>query len=531
MGRLTVRHRAGASALAFAMASMLAFAPAPGWAQSNPATGTLTIAFAAEATSLDPGNTVGVDEYFTGQIYEQLVRPDPDLNKVNWLAESWEVKTENGKPYLDIRIRKDVKFHSGDPLTAADFEFAYDRLRDPKTSRRPHLQADVETFEIIDDHHFLIRFKNGDGSYVADNLVLWAMSKKYHERVGEDDFVQKPVGTGPWKFVSRVVKEELRLEAFDDYWNKDHRPGVKNLVIKVIPEDLTRVAALRTGAVDLIDAVPPSLVEELKNTAGIVTETYAAPNNLYIAMDAVSETSPFKDVRVRQALAHAIDIDAIIKSVLFGQGERYVEVGRGTVGYDPDLKPYPFDPAKARELLREAGHPNGFEVPCYNLTTPREPYIKEVGEAIFAYATMVGIRCRIQQMEYGAWIARGRNNPELGPMNGLYSNMWPHGLPGDPGTPWSGHVHTTVPGEGWGSSSFHSDPELDEMIKQLKLTMDPTDRDELVRKIARIKHERVAGGLTTYRPTVTFAWRDKVTFRAWPAPGFWRSMQEVGLKQ
>jgi peptide/nickel transport system substrate-binding protein len=109
--------------------------------------------------------------------------------------------------------------------------------------------------------------------------------------------------------------------------------------------------------------------------------------------------------------------------------------------------------------------------------------------------------------------------------------MWGHGLPGDPGTPWAGHLHSYVPGQGWGITSVHNDPEIDAMVRELKRTMDLAERDALIKKIARVKHERVAGGLPTYRPVATFAWREKVTFRPWPAPGFWRGMQEIGLKQ
>jgi peptide/nickel transport system substrate-binding protein len=517
--------------LAAYLVLQIAFLPIVAFAQApKPATGTLTVAFAAEATMLDPTrSSAGVDQYFFGQMFEQLVRPDPSLKRVNWLAESWEVKQEDGKPYLDIYLRKGVKFHNGDPLTSEDFEYAFRRQSDSKISIWTHLQAAVEKFEIVDPVHFRIRFKEGDGSYIANDLTLWAMPKHYMEQVGDEAFERAPVGTGPWKFVSRSVKDEIRFEAFDDYWNTDYRPTVKNLVIKVIPEDLTRVAAFKTGAVDWIDAVPPAMVEEFKKMPGVVTASYPAPNNMYIAMDALTPESKFYDVRVRQALAYAINVDAIIKSILFGQGERYVEVGKGELGYDPDLKPYPYDPKKARELLREAGYPNGFDTPCYNLTTPREPYQKEVGEAYFAYASAVGIRCKVQGMEYGTWISFGRRQRQ-GHIDGLYSNMWGHGLPGDPGVAWAGHVHSYVPGQGWGATSVHSDPELDGLIEELKRTMDIPQREALARKIARIKHERVAGGLTTYRPVVTFAWRDTVTFRAWPM-AYWRDMQEIGLKQ
>lgn len=521
----------GLAAAAMAALPVVA-APSPALAQApRPATGSLTIGFGAEAVMMDPSRSAaGVDQYFFGQIYEQLVRTDPSLKTVNWLAEHWELKQQDGKPVIEVRLRPGVKFHNGDPLTADDMLFAYERQRDPKISRWPHLLAAVEAFEVIDPLNFRIRFKEGDGSFTAGALILWAMPRRYVQQVGDEEFAKNPVGTGPWKFVSRTIKEELRLEAFDDYWNKEHRPTVKSLVIKVIPEDLTRVAAFKTGAIDWIDAVPPAMAEEFKKLPGVQTGSFVTPNNMYIAMDAVTKDSKFWDVRVRRALAHAIDTDAIIKRVLFGQGERYVQVGKGGVGYDPDLKPYPYDPRKARELLREAGFPNGFEIPCYNLTTPREPYQKEVGEAYFAYATAVGIRCKVQGQEYGTWITFGRRDRQ-GHIDGLYSNMWGHGLPGDPGTPWAGHMHTYVPGEGWGITSVHDDPEINAMLRELKRTMDLDARHELAKKIARLKQERVAGGLPTYRPVATFAWRDKVTFRPWPSPGFWRGMQEIRLKQ
>lgn len=513
-------------------AVIVALAP---WAQAQapkPVTGSLTIAFAAEATTLDPVKySAGVDTYFIGQMFEQLVRPDPSQKRINWLAESWNLTEVNGKPVLDVRIRKGVKFHNGDPLTAHDFEFSQKRLADPKQSRWSHLQAAVERFEVIDNHHFKIHFKEGDGSYIADNLHLWAMPKAYFEKVGEEGFAKAPVGTGPWKFVSRSVKEELKLQAFEGYWNQSARPTVKDLTIKVIPEDITRVAAFKTGAVDWIDAVPPSMVEEFRKMPGVKTATAVSGNNLYIDFASHLPNSPWRDVRVRQAAAHAIDVDAIIKSVLFGQGERYVQVGRGSPGFDPNLKAYPFDPRKARELLRQAGYPNGFDTPCYNLTTPREPNVKEMGEAVFAYLTAAGIRCKVQGLEYGAWInlgRRGRNGPPE--MDGVISWMWSHGIPGDPGTPWAGHLHSFVAGKGWGSYSMTQEPEADAMVEELKRTMDPVKRDALIKQLARIKHDKLLGGLPTYRPLVTFAWRDKVDFTPWPWPGGWRNLQQIGLK-
>lgn len=496
---------------------------------------TITVGFATESTTLDPSRAAaGADYYFIGQMFEQLVRRGPDNKRVNWLAESYSVDRNNGKPIIDVHLRKGVKFHNGDPLTSEDFEFAFNRQRNPKISRIAHLQAAIEKFEIVDEHHFRLHFSEGDATYDTDSLRLWALPKKYFEKVGDEGFLANPVGTGPWKFVSRSVKTDIRFELFDDYWNKEHRPTVKNLVIKIIPEDLTRVAALKTGAVDLIESVPVASVEELRKTPGIKTATLNTTNNLFIQLATQIPGTPWNDVRVRKAAAHAIDMDAIIKSVLFGQGERYAQLSPDDFGYDPAQKPYAYDPKASRRLLAEAGFPRGFETPCYNFTTQREPNLKEVGEAIFAYFGAVGIRCRpLQGVEYTAWLNLIRRWPEGSTqkaMDGAASSMYGHSG-NDVSNSWAATLHTFEPARGFGSSSNTSIPELDRMIEEQKREMDPEKRIVMIRKIAEIKHDQVLAGITTYRPLITLAWRDNVHFVPWAMPSYWRGMQEIGFRK
>jgi len=335
---------------------------------------TLTVALGAEATTLDPTiSAAGVDYYMIGNLFEQLTRPDPSGQRVKWLAEKWTIGGTPDKPIIDVTLREGLLFHNNTPVTSTDLEFAQRVMGDPKHARNVHQQEYVEAFEVVDARRFRLHFKQPDALYLALNFTFWAVPKAYYEQVGKEGFSKAPIGTGPWKFVSRSVHEELRLEAFEGYWNKEHRPRVKNLVIKVIPEDLTRVAAFKTGAVDWIDAVPPSMLADFAKLPGVSLKAVASGNNLFLNLAADQPGSPFKDVRVRRAAAHAIDKDAIIKKVLFGQGERYTEVAPGTPGYDPSLKPLPYDPKKARELLREAGYPNGFDVNCYKQITSACP--------------------------------------------------------------------------------------------------------------------------------------------------------------
>ncbi len=519
---------------ALAAVCLLMLAQAPARADEQEPSGKLTAAFAAEPTTLDPVRySAGVDTYGISQIFEQLNRTDPSGKTIPWLAQSWTVEGTPEKPIIDVRLRPGVKFQNGDPLTSADVQFSYERLRDPKQSRWSHLQASVESFEIVDDLHFRIHFSQPDANYLTDNLQIWVMPKAYFEKVGADGFARAPIGTGPWRLVDWKVKDEMRFQLWDGYWNHDARPSVRDLAIKFIPEDLTRVAAFQTGAVDWIDAVPPARLAEFKTMPDVSTTTQVSGNNLYIDFPTQLPNTPFKDVRVRQAAAYAIDVDAIIKRVLFGQGQRYAEIGPGETGYDPQLKPYPFDRKKARALLTEAGYPNGFDTPCYNLTTPREPNVKEMGDAVFAYLTAAGIRCKVNELEYGAWINLGRRGRQGPPeMDGVLSWMWSHGVPGDPGTPWAGHLHSFEPGKGWGSYSYASDPQIDALVEEQKRTIDPEKRVALLQQIARRKHEEVLGGLTTYRPLVTLAWRtSKVGFTPWPWPGAWHDFQQVSVKQ
>ena len=273
-------------------------------------------------------------------------------------------------------------------------------------------------------------------------------------------------------------------------------------------------------------------MEELRKMPGVKTVTLNTTNNLFIQLATHVPGSPWTDVRVRKAAAHAIDMDAIIKSVLFGQGERYAQLSPDDFGYDPNQKPYAYDPKKSRALLAEAGFPRGFETPCYNFTTQREPNLKEVGEAIFAYFGAVGIRCKpMVGVEYTAWLNLIRRWPEGSNqkiMDGAASSMYGHGG-NDVSNAFAATLHTFEPQRGFGSSSNTSIPELDRMIEEQKRELDPDKRIAMIRKIAEIKHDQVLAGVTTYRPLVTLAWRDNVRFVPWATPNTWRSMQEIGF--
>jgi len=499
----------------------------PGLAQDKK--DTLVVGFTNEAVTLDPSKMAGTaDRFFLFQMFELLVQPHRDGKTIPWLAESWNVVEENGKNRIDVTLRPGLKFHNGDPVTSEDFEFSFQRESNPQISRGASRHTKVERFEVIDDRRFSIHFKEPDGGYIASYLHLTALPKKYFQKVGDQGFLKHPIGTGPWKFVSRKPGEELQLTLNEDYWNKDHRPTVKNLVIRVIPEELTRVAAFRNGEVDWIDNVPLPLVAEFKKMNGVKTFSTHSGNNLYFDFPQHNTKSPFHDVRVRQAVAMGFDMDAIIKNVLYGQGRRYTGIGTSSSGYDAAIKPYAYDPVKAKELLAAAGYPNGFDTPCYNMTTQREPSIKEMGEAVYAYLQTIGVRCQIRNVEYGAWIDLiKRSNSKL---DGITTNMSSQGIPADPGNSWAAILHSYDSEQGFGAYSHTADKKMDQYVEQLQSTMDAQKRAEVIREAGRYRYENVLAGIPTYEPIMTMAWRDNVDFKPWPFPGYWRAFQEVGLK-
>ncbi len=212
--------------------------------------------------------------------------------------------------------------------------------------------------------------------------------------------------------------------------------------------------------------------------------------------------------------------------MLYGQGIRYNGVGVDSSTYDKSLANYTYDPAEARKLLAKAEFPNGFDTPCYNLTTQREPYIKEVGEAIYAYLQTIGVRCQVRGLEYSAWLDMIRRKPNHAP-DGIISTMSGQGIPSDPANVWVLHLHEYVPESGLGAFSLTKDDKATKLVKQLQGTMAPAKRAGLIKEIGQYKHDMVLGGIPTYQPVVTLAWRDKFAFTPWPFPGYWRGFQEV----
>ena len=451
-----------------------------GSALSGPASpDKLVIAYPTEPDALLPTDTsYGVTSYpISNNIFERLVDLSPEGKFEAGIA-SWEV-LDGGKEFL-FTIRKGITFHSGDPLTAKDVEFTHNRAWE-KTATYKRYMRNFDRLEVIDDYHVKFIFKRPDVLFIPTRIA-YVTSKSYYDRVGEEQFIKKPVGTGPYKFVAWKPGEYIDIERNDDYWGE--KPQVKSARFVFAKEDTTRVAMLKAGEADIIMSTPYPLVKDIE-TAGFKTVRLPTHPPCGVQFHNNNPNVPWYKRKVRLAIAYAIDKDAIVNDLFHGIPSGYPRLAPWELGYDPELKQYPYDPKKAKELLAEAGYPKGFEMPLYYFAG-RSYGQKETAEAVALYLNAVGIRCKIQGIEAAQMLAKVRawhNDPNTEYVGVVTAPM--AFLP-DP----TEALTTAYLSTGWGSMYFNK--EVDPVIEEASVTMDPEKRGELIKKAVRMLHEDVA---------------------------------------
>lgn len=454
-----------------------------------------------EPTSMDPSlSYIGGDYTVTNNIAEYPISRAPNGDLGPGLATSWKV-SQDGKE-IEFTLRKGVKFHSGDPLTTKDVKFSYERGLAKNTIIKTRLKL-VERLEIIDDYHYKFHFKAPDVTFIPNYGGMFIVSKSYYDRVGEDKFVKEPVGTGPYKLVRYVPGEYVDFERVEDYWGE--KPLVKEARFYFVAEDTTRVAKLKAGEVDFINGCPYPAVKDVEKSSDLKIIKFATNHpTAFICFSNQNPNVPWHDRRVRLAMAYAIDNDAIVKNVLNGLPNHWAWLAPYELGYDPNLKPYPYDPKKARELLSEAGYPKGFELKFYWPITARLAMPREVSEAIAAYWEAVGIRTRLVGQEWNAHLSRHRASK--GPTAeyvGLYSGA-ASGAP-DP---------TYYMGISLDPESAHCvyyNPDLYKLIMEATRTANESRRAEIIRKVTSAVHEDVAV-IPVYNMIAVYAMKKSIDF-------------------
>lgn len=314
-----------------------------------------------------------------------------------WLVESYKQVNDT---VWEFKLRPGIKFHDGTPLTARDVKASFER--GPKVGGLPRiLLGPVKEVQVVDDLTFRIVLKYPFVPLIAHlahpstAIIPAKVAGLFPDK--PIDSTRYIIGTGPYRFVEYVKGERTVLEAFDGYWGK--KPTVKRIVWVPVPDDSTRVSYLEAGTVDVITHVPPHMVPTLK-AKGFQVIQIPSTRVIYIGINV--ERIP--DVRVRQALNLAVDKNAIVQRILEGAGSvATAPISPAVFGYTK-LDPYPYDPARARALIREAGW-EGRELV---FITPQGRYLRdrEIASAVQAYLEAIGLKVRVEVMEWAAYISR-----------------------------------------------------------------------------------------------------------------------------
>jgi peptide/nickel transport system substrate-binding protein len=385
--------------------------PAPATAQA-PSQMTWAVHITLAPTWFDPAEHTGIITVMKVlyAMHDALAKPMPGNLYAPSLAESWTV-SKDGLVY-EFVLRKGVTFHNGDAFTADDVKFSFDRY---KGAAAKLLKERVAAVEIVDPHRIRFRLKEAwpdfMGFYASPATgASWIVPKKYVERVGDEGFKKAPVGAGPYKFASFTPGLELALDANEKYWRKT--PSVKRLVWKVVPEDLTRLAMLKRGEVDIAYSLRGPLGDEVKRTPGLKLAAAVISGTQWFDFGRLQydPKSPWHDRRVRLAAALAFDKNAINQAETLGHSKITGGIIPTGFEYTLSLPPYPYDPARAKKLLAEAGYPNGFDGGEYSC----DASYSTVAEAIGNYLGAIGIRTQLRPMERAAFLAAWKDKKITG---------------------------------------------------------------------------------------------------------------------
>jgi peptide/nickel transport system substrate-binding protein len=381
--------------------------------------------------------------------------------------------TEDGMSY-EFVLRAGAKFHNGDQVTAEDVKFSFERYRG---TGQADMKRRIRSVDIADGNH--IRFNLTDPwldfltFYVSATGAGWVVPKKYVERVGDEGYKKAPIGAGPYKFVSFTPGVELVLEAFDQYWRKT--PDVKRLVFRSIPEESTRFAALKRGEVDMAYGFGGELAREVQQTPGLTLKGFPVSVGVWLYFpEQWDPKSPWHDERVRRAASLAIDRKTMNEALRLGFSHLTGSIFPENFGHYWQPPAPEYDPGKAKQLLADAGYPNGFDAGDYYC----DASIADIGEAVVNDLQEAGIRARLRPLERAAFF------------KGYAEKKFKNIIQG-----WSGafgNVATRLQAfavEG-GTYAYGSYPDLDGLYRRQATEIDQNRRTAILAEIQRMVHER-----------------------------------------
>ncbi len=421
-------------------------------------------------------------------LYDPLfgISPEGALSPEHGLATKWEM-SRDGLTWT-VQLRKGVKFHDGVEVTAKDAKFSIELAMLPESvsSLSSDLRKTIKQIEVKDPYTLVIQCRKPSMFFPSilselETTVSLIVPKEYYERVGKDQFMKKPIGSGPYKWHSQVVGSSIKLEATARHW-RDGVPRFKYVTFLVIPEESTRIAMLKTGQADIARVGREGMKEILDAGLRIISKKDASTIVFMCAMQWA--TPAFGDIRFRKALNLAIDKGAIIKNIFGGRATQIAQFPDPNIfacGGDPTLKPYPYDPQEARRLIKEGGY-DGYEFMMPSFSRSGVPEFSNVVETVVGYWQKIGLKPKIFVSEYvsyrESWRAKKIQNHVVG--TELFTN------------PECGSLLSRTE-EKYGSlesRTILNNPKMDEFYKRANSTLDMAEVVKIMGEIYRYSYDQ-----------------------------------------
>jgi peptide/nickel transport system substrate-binding protein len=425
-------------------------------------------------TWFDPAETPGMITPFLLMyaLHDAMVKPMPGNAAEPCLAQSWKMAPD-GLSYEFI-LRAGAKFHNGAPVTAEDVKFSFERYRGTSAALMKERVAAVETPDERSVRFVLKKpWPDFVTFYSSATGAGWIVPKKYVQEVGEEGFKKAPVGAGPYRFVSFTPGVELVFEAFEGYWRKV--PAVKRLVFKVVPEEATRLAALKRGEVDIAYSVRGELAEELTKTPGLTLKPVVIQGTFWLYFpEQWDPKSPWHDQRVREATRLAIDHKSISEALTLGHSPITNSIIPDSFDFYWKAPAAAYDLTKAKKLLAEAGFRNGFDGGDYYCDSS----YGNLAEAVINNLQEAGIRVKLRPLERAAFFAAYSEKKLKNIIQGS------SGAFGNAATRLEAFA---VKG---GAYAYGSYPELDALFAEQAVELDLAKRTKLLHGVQQILHER-----------------------------------------
>jgi peptide/nickel transport system substrate-binding protein len=471
LGRLSV-------ALVAWLAAHALFLAGPPLARGEAPAGQVTWAIGVSVPPawFDPADATGTLIPFAVYyaLHDALVKPMPGKAMAPGLAESWTVSAD-GLTY-EFVLRQGTRFHNGDPVTAEDVKFSFERYRGVSAKL---LKERVRQVQVVDPHRVRFQLKEPWPDFFAfyatpATAAGWIVPRKYLEKVGDEGFKRAPVGAGPYRFASFAPGVELVLEANEQYWRKV--PSVKRLVIKSVPDEVTRVAMLKRGEADIVYSFRGQAAEDVRRTPGLTLKPVQFYGDQWLLFtEQWDPKSLWADRRVRLAVNHAMDRQAINQSLTLGFSRLTGNIIPRDFEFSLPLAPYPYDPRKAKQLLAEAGYPQGFDGGDFWTDTG----FADQSEAIASNLGAVGIRMKLRVLERAALLSQLREKKPR-PLAYIASAAY-----GNAATRIDSFVAAS------GLYTYGSYPDIEGLIQEQAAERDRKRREATLHRIQQLMHERV----------------------------------------